>query len=396
MPPDPVRLNLGAGKTVIPGYLPVDIHDGAAAMPLDYPDNSVDEVRASHLLEHFSYCRTLEVLAEWFRVLKPGGVMKIAVPDFDRIITAYQAGSTEPIEGYLMGGHADRHDVHLAIFSTDKLRECMQHVGLVDVRPWTSEIADCAAKMISLNLQGTKPEATQGGDKNRPFRVYAVMSAPRYGFMDNFTSAYNGLAPFNIPFRVTKGAFWGQCLERGMLEALAAREDLDAILTLDFDTVFTADDVRRLICLMVAHPEADAIVPIQAARWRSTPLFTKTGPDGRPMSKIPSEAFAPDLMPIRTGHFGLTLIRASSLRALPHPWFKGTPGPSGNWDDGRTDDDIHFWVEWERAGKTAFLATDVAIGHIVEMIAWPGQDIQAIYQHPNEYRADGKPKDVWQ
>ena len=36
-----------------------------------YPDGVADEIRASHVLEHFSHTITLDVLREWARVLKP-------------------------------------------------------------------------------------------------------------------------------------------------------------------------------------------------------------------------------------------------------------------------------------------------------------------------------------
>ena len=80
---DSVRLNLGSGRTPIPGWTNVDIKAGGSAYPLtQYADGSVDEIRASHILEHFSHHEVALVLREWVRVLKRGGKLYIAVPDF--------------------------------------------------------------------------------------------------------------------------------------------------------------------------------------------------------------------------------------------------------------------------------------------------------------------------
>lgn len=69
----PIKLNIGAGNKPIDGFISVDIKDGINANSLPYEDASVDEVYASHVLEHFPYEQTVDVLREWSRVLKPGG-----------------------------------------------------------------------------------------------------------------------------------------------------------------------------------------------------------------------------------------------------------------------------------------------------------------------------------
>jgi hypothetical protein len=83
-------------------------------------------------------------------------------------------------------------------------------------------------------------------------------------------------------------------------------EGFDAILTIDYDTVFTAQNVNSLIRLMLLHPEADAICPLQSARGWNSPLMTMELPDGMPADKVPRSHFDGDLTKLRTGHFGLT------------------------------------------------------------------------------------------
>lgn len=66
---------------ISPDHKP-DIVANAAELPMIAAE-SADEFHASHVLEHFSYPRCLLVIAEWARVLKVGGTLKIAVPDME-------------------------------------------------------------------------------------------------------------------------------------------------------------------------------------------------------------------------------------------------------------------------------------------------------------------------
>ena len=69
-----LKLNIGAGNTVIDGFTPIDRALGSEAYPLPYADSTVDEIRASHILEHFDFKQAQDALSEWVRVLKPGGL----------------------------------------------------------------------------------------------------------------------------------------------------------------------------------------------------------------------------------------------------------------------------------------------------------------------------------
>jgi SAM-dependent methyltransferase len=61
-----------------------------ASRPFPFADGTVAAIFCSHLLEHLAYEDALRCLREAHRVLQPGGVVRIAVPDLDRMVAEYR------------------------------------------------------------------------------------------------------------------------------------------------------------------------------------------------------------------------------------------------------------------------------------------------------------------
>jgi SAM-dependent methyltransferase len=89
-------LNLGCGRRFHPGWVNLDFspvapdvraHDLRKGIP--YPDGTFDVVYHSHVLEHFPKCTAPTFLLECHRVLRPGGVIRVAVPDLEQIARLY-------------------------------------------------------------------------------------------------------------------------------------------------------------------------------------------------------------------------------------------------------------------------------------------------------------------
>ncbi len=382
-----MKLNLGSGPQEVEGFTNLDAHNGEFIYPLAYEDGTVDEIRASHVLEHFPHGQTQAVLTDWVRSLKPGGLLKIAVPDFPSIAQNYFAKRKQPTVAYLMGGQVDEYDFHKVLFDFDTLSELMRASGLVAINTWDSEIEDCARLPISLNLCGWKRP------RQWP-KVSAVMSVPRLGFMDNFFCSLDALVPLHIGIKKFTGAFWGQCMERAFEETIRD-EAPEFILTVDYDTVFERRDIEDMLMLMVSDPSIDALAPIQAARSKTTPLFVVTDEHGKGMAQIPSTYFDAPAAKVLTAHFGCTLVRTAAIKDLPKPWFHSKPSADGSWNEGRVDDDIYFWHRFAEAGKNLRIASRVAVGHLELMVRWPNESMQAIHQHHSEYNTDGKPEGAW-
>lgn len=383
-----MKLNLGAGSTAIEGFEPRDGNNGDLLYPLPDADASCDEIRASHVLEHFPHADVGKIVRDWVRALKPGGVLKIAVPDFQWIAENYIAGNIFPVQGYLMGGQTDERNFHKAIFDRPGLEAALKDAGLVSIRDWKSEIDDCAALPVSLNLAGTKP----GG--SRP-KIAAICSMPRLGFNDFWGVMLDKVRPRGIQFYRSIGVFWGKKLTQGINDILA-RDKPDWILTLDYDTVFTGEQLDHLIDLIQRYPQIDALAPIQASRHHKHPMLTVATEDGeKNRAAIGRETLDGELLAVRTAHFGCTLLRVEKLLKLPKPWFKSEPDENGEWGDGSIDDDIWFWHQWRKAGFNLHTACRVPVGHVDIAVRWPDINLESIWQTPRDFLREGPPPDVW-
>ncbi len=89
-------LNLGCGNHYHPLWTNIDFSStgpGVIAYNLldgiPYDDDSFDVVYHSHVLEHFPKNKALPFISECYRVLKPGGIIRIAIPDLEQIIRCY-------------------------------------------------------------------------------------------------------------------------------------------------------------------------------------------------------------------------------------------------------------------------------------------------------------------
>jgi predicted SAM-dependent methyltransferase len=91
----PIWLEIGAGPgRKVPGWTTADQFEGCdlvldLAKPLPFPDNSVEKIYSSHVLEHFYFSDLVRLLSECRRVLKPAGVFSASVPNARIYIEAY-------------------------------------------------------------------------------------------------------------------------------------------------------------------------------------------------------------------------------------------------------------------------------------------------------------------
>lgn len=171
-----LRLNLGgAGEgnndAKIPGFLTVDLREVPDTDIVSnvrdlrmFKDGTVDEIYASNVLEHFPHTDTVDVLKEWRRVLKKGGLLRVSVPDFDASVRVYLKNGLLPWVQYLIWGD-QKHELnfHYINFTWPLLAQCLAKAGFQDAKrvdffPYAIKDASSLLdsrdlKPISLNVE---------------------------------------------------------------------------------------------------------------------------------------------------------------------------------------------------------------------------------------------------
>lgn len=106
-------LNLGCGTRFHPDWTNLDVVSTSSFVEaydvregLPFPDDTFDVVYHSHLLEHLAKDKGLPFCRECYRVLKKGGIIRVVVPDLERIAKLY----LRALEGALMGDPQSRSD----------------------------------------------------------------------------------------------------------------------------------------------------------------------------------------------------------------------------------------------------------------------------------------------
>lgn len=402
-----IKLNIGSGRVRADGWVPIDRKLGTEAYPLpdEYGPNSVDEIRASHVLEHFPFSENINgtsvetVLSHWVDKLKVGGRIRISVPDVNKILGMFD----DPLQlNYLFGGQTDADDIHKSGFNRNSLGALMTKCGLSRIAEFDGgDMPDTSRHPVSLNLEGYKSSKKTNAD-GIDVNIAAIMSIPRYGCNEHWGCTIDALMPFGIPVQRGTGAFWGNVLDN--LFDSAVSDGLDWILTIDYDSIFTKHHVKSMLQMMASHPEIDALCPIQVRRQGDTPLATIEGQNktkmiiGKPLK-------------VTTAHFGLSLIRVESLKKIPQPWFFGIPNASGGFDDdkrdsnvtdrllelrrwadipddnhGRLDADIWFWHLFRKYNLNVSLNTECRIGHLEEKVLVMNEDGSTESIYMSEFR----------
>ena len=174
----------------------------------------------------------------------------------------------------------------------------------------------------------------------------------------------DALRAFGINCYTHDGVFWEQGHQSAM--EYAVQREVDVVLTIDSDSLFTAGHIRILLNEFISYG-ADAICATQPRR-DTHEVLCSTGDGGLKIGNKPK--------PVDSGHFGLTLLKVQKIAAMPKPWFLGTPNAEGSWKQGKTDPDIFFWKKWKAEGNTLLITPNVRLGHVMETAWWYDENMQ--------------------
>ena len=213
-------------------------------------------------------------------------------------------------------------------------------------------------------------------------KTAAFMTAPRYCSVWARNIIDNAFKGAGIPLNVSQGVFYGQCMQR-MLEN-AIDSGIELAIAVDFDSIFSAEDVLYLQSRAVHNDHIDALASLQSRRGMKYPLFTRGADEVVELRGEPVQ--------VTTAHFGLTAIKLDKLATVPKPWFLAVPSEDGRWETGnKVDDDIYFWRKWQEAGLTVYVDGSVNIGHLEEVVSGFDETGGHQFQYPNDwYEANQK------
>lgn len=168
------KLHIGCGKR---DFGPDWIHIDGAKFPhvtlhnvkkLPFLDNTVDAIYSAHLIAYFDRVEIMHVLAEWKRVLKPGGLLRLATPDYFKMAKMYVESKVrlDDIHGPLYGRWEmnDKFVYHKTVYDYPTLSRILGLCGFTNVKRYDHTQTEHAlfddhsaaylkGELISLNVE---------------------------------------------------------------------------------------------------------------------------------------------------------------------------------------------------------------------------------------------------
>lgn len=179
--PGPKKIDRNWETLGIASYFPVDIDHDFMDLPLPIEDNTYDLIYSSHAVEHIAWFKVVDVLKEFYRILRPEGSIEIWTPNLKKIAEAYLTGKvnwrvykrwkvakvynperniTKWLNSRLFayGGLNDDNPWawHKSAFDEELLREYMEQAGFVDISVLDDPRTSGQPRWINLGMTGKK------------------------------------------------------------------------------------------------------------------------------------------------------------------------------------------------------------------------------------------------
>lgn len=212
---------------------------------------------------------------------------------------------------------------------------------------------------------------------SKDIKVSAVMTSGRYEAVFARNMIESALRSLGIGLITSQGVFYGQCMQRMFEDVIKIGADF--ILTIDGDSIFKAEHVKRLLNIIVQEQQIDALASLQLRRGVPDVLGYHEGKTSIDWNGYPVE--------VTSAHFGLTVIRVDKLKAVKKPYFFCKPDENGEWSEKRVDSDVWFWQQWKESGNTLYLDPGCRVGHLEEMVATFGEDLTPMHVYPGDWQA---------
>ena len=175
------KLHLGCGDRNIPGFINIDIRktnavdiSGDISKGLPYKDGSVDLIYSCANIEHFGRHEWVEIIRYWFKLLKPGGTLRLSTADFTEVCKEYTKNQDiTKLLGFVVGGQKNDYDWHGMVFDFKLLKNELEKIGFKNIKRYDwrqtehAHIDDYSSaylphmdkdngRLLMLNIEATK------------------------------------------------------------------------------------------------------------------------------------------------------------------------------------------------------------------------------------------------
>jgi ubiquinone/menaquinone biosynthesis C-methylase UbiE len=175
------KLHLGCGNKPIKDFINIDVRHLEGVDMVDdikqlssFENKSVDLIYCSHVLEHFGRNEYKSVLKRWFDLLKDGGTLRVAVPDFEKVVEHYnEYKDLNLLRGFLYGGQTYDQNFHYCGWDFKTLEYDLKSIGFNKIirydwrktehfdiddfsQSYLPHMEKIHGKLMSLNVEATK------------------------------------------------------------------------------------------------------------------------------------------------------------------------------------------------------------------------------------------------
>lgn len=153
------KMQIGCGSNILEGWLNTDIKyndqiaflDAGSKFPIE--SDTFDYIYSEHLFEHLSVRQQLNMLEESYRVLKKGGVMRIATPTLDFLFDLYSNPNTSQNKYYVNWATENISHLHVINNSIEATEEHYCFVINNFFRAWGHQMIHNYSSISKLALQ---------------------------------------------------------------------------------------------------------------------------------------------------------------------------------------------------------------------------------------------------